>query len=98
MRDCHTHEFTNSAEVADFLVMAKHKTVAANNLVLTWNRVASKHLWDRGLFWFAATIFGAATFFMDFLRTENGSWLWAITYSLSPVSYTHLTLPTNREV
>ena len=63
--------------------MAKHKTVAANNLVLTWNRVASKHLWDRGLFWFSATIFGAATFFMDFLRTENGSWLWAITYTLS---------------
>ena len=69
--------------MADFLLMAKHKTVAANNLVLTWNRVASKHLWGSGLFWFSATIFGAATFLMDFLRTENGSWLWAITYTVS---------------
>jgi hypothetical protein len=62
-------------------MMGKHKTRQLGNFALTWRRMASRALWSRGLFWFSAIVFGFATFFMDFLRTDNGSWLWFYTYS-----------------
>ena len=60
--------------------MARHKSNNPSNLALTWARLSSPALWSWGLLWFAATVTGVATYLMDFLRTENGSWLWAITY------------------
>jgi hypothetical protein len=62
-------------------MMGKHKTIQPSNFALTWGRVSSRGIWSLGFLWFAAIVFGFATFFMDFLRTENGSWLWFITYS-----------------
>ena len=61
-------------------MMGKHKTNQPSNFALTWGRVSSRTIWSRGLLWFAATVFGFATFFMDFLRTSNGSLLWFVTY------------------
>jgi hypothetical protein len=63
--------------------MAKHNTKTPNGLVTTWERLGSRELWSWKLFWFSALVFGALTFLMDFLRTANASWLWAITYVVS---------------
>jgi signal transduction histidine kinase len=62
-------------------MMGKHKTSQPGNFALTWRRMSSRGLWSLGLFWFSAVVFGFATFFMDFLRTDNCSWLWFVTYS-----------------
>ncbi len=50
---------------------------------MTWARLSSPDLWSWGLFWFVAVVTAVATYLMDYLRTENGSWLWAITYGAS---------------
>ena len=63
--------------------MAKHATKAPSSIRLTWDRLSSPDIWSLGLFWFAATVFVAATFLMDVLRTENYSWLWLVTYFAS---------------
>lgn len=68
--------------MADFSFMASHK-VSNANARLTWERLSSRDLWSWPLFWFAALVFGIFTAMMDFLRTDNGSWLWAVTYSVT---------------
>ena len=60
--------------------MAKHKTTEPSNLSLTWSRLSSPDLWSWGLVLFVAISTAVATYLMDYLRTENGSWLWLITY------------------
>jgi len=63
--------------------MPKHNTETPNGFAITWERLGSRDLWSWKFFWFAAIIFGALTFLMDYLRTANPSWLWSITYFVS---------------
>ena len=63
--------------------MARHKTKTDGALALTWARLSSTGIWSIGLLWFAAIVTGAATYLMDYLRTENGSLLWLGTYLIS---------------
>jgi hypothetical protein len=63
--------------------MPKHNTEIPNGFAITWERLGSRDLWSWKFFWFAAIIFGALTFLMDYLRTANPSWLWSITYFVS---------------
>lgn len=62
--------------------MSKHKQKTRPR-GLGFAHLTSNKLWGRGLFWFAASIYGVFTFLMDFLRTSNPSWLWFNTFSIS---------------
>lgn len=63
--------------------MARHREVRKPKLQLALDRLGSRDIWSLRFLFYAAVIYGLLTFLMDYLRTLNPTWLWAVTYAAS---------------